>query len=82
MCFTRNQRRGELLEVVIEWLIVQEDPVVMIVPVEAVLNLPDGFGDFPDIGVAGQSDKRGIHAFSCRNRRTLGAVSDRIPFRR
>lgn len=52
-----GQRRGEFLEVVIKLLIVQEDPVVVVVAIEAVLDGSDGLGDLPNVGVAGEGDE-------------------------
>jgi len=45
----RDQRSGDLDELVIEWLVVQKDPIVIIIPVESVFNLSDGAGDLPNI---------------------------------
>lgn len=52
----------DLLEGAVEGLVVQEHPVVVVSAVEAVLDLADGLGDLPDVAVAGERDKGGIHA--------------------
>ena len=52
-----SQRGGELLKIVIELLIVQEDPIVVVVAIEAIFNGPNGLGDVPDIGVAGKGNE-------------------------
>lgn len=41
MRLARNEGGGNLSEFVIERLVVQKHPVVVVVPVEAVFNLPD-----------------------------------------
>lgn len=57
-----NKGGGDLLEGVVERLIVEEDPVVVVAAVEAVLDRADRLCNFPYIGVASQGDKGGIHA--------------------
>lgn len=57
-----NERCSDLLECSIKGLVVQEDPIVVVSSVEAVLNLADGAGNLPDIGISGQSDESGIHS--------------------
>lgn len=64
---SRDERRGHPLELVIEWLIVQENPVIMKFPVEAILNLPDRLHNLPKIRVAGQRHERRIHALARNN---------------
>ena len=61
-CLAGNKGGGDLLEGVIEGLIVEEDPVVVVAAVEAVLDRADRLCNFPNIGVASQGDKGGIHA--------------------
>lgn len=67
VCFSRNQRSSNLLECLVERLVVQENPVVVELPVEAVLDLADRAGDLPQIGVAGESDKGSVHALAWDN---------------
>ncbi len=50
----------ELDEVVVERLVVQKDPVVVVPVVEAVLHLADGFRNVPDVGIPRQRDKSRI----------------------
>ena len=57
VCGAGSQRGGELLKIVIELLIVQEHPVVVVIAIEAIFNGPNGLGDVPDIGVAGKGNK-------------------------
>lgn len=45
------------LELVVEWLIVQEHPGVVVIPVESVLDVPYRFNDFMKIRISGKSDK-------------------------
>lgn len=56
-----NERGGDLLEGLVEWLVVQEDPVVVEAAVEAILNLADRASDFPNIAIASEGNKGGIH---------------------
>jgi hypothetical protein len=58
----RDERAGNSLELVAEVVVVEEDPVVVELAVEAVLDMTDRLCNLPDIRVAGQSDKGGIHA--------------------
>ena len=37
----RYKRSGSLLEILVEFIIIEEDPIVMIVPVEPILDLSD-----------------------------------------
>lgn len=59
---SRDECRGDLLEGLIKRLVVQEYPVVVVVPVEAILHLSDGSGHVPHVVVAGQCHKGRIHA--------------------
>lgn len=59
-----SQRRGELLEVIIKLLIIQEDPIVVEVAIEAVLDGSNGLGDLPEVGVAGKGDKGRIDSLA------------------
>lgn len=74
-----NQRRGDLLELVVELLVVQEDPVVVVIPVETVLDLSNGLGDVPHIGVACQGDKCRIHAVRRRSASACGGMIGVLP---
>ena len=57
-----HKSRCNLLELVVELVVVEENPVVVELAVEAVFDLADGLGDFPDIGVAGEGDEGCVHA--------------------
>lgn len=59
-----HQGSRELLEIVVKILVIQKHPVVIEVAVETVLHRADRLGDLPDIGVAGESDKRRVHTFA------------------
>ncbi len=41
MCLARDQRCCYFLECVVKRLVVQEDPVIIVVSVESVFDLPD-----------------------------------------
>jgi hypothetical protein len=56
-----NQRSGDLLELVVKLVIVEEDPVVVELAVEAVLDVANRLGDLPDVGVASEGDKGRVH---------------------
>lgn len=66
----RSQSRSDLFELIVKGLIVQEDPVVVIGVVEAILDLTDGASNLPYIAVSGKGDKSGVHprAWSCRSK--------------
>lgn len=53
-----------LLESVVEGLVIQEHPVVVVSPVETVLNLTNGLGDLPDVRVACQGNEGCVNAGS------------------
>lgn len=48
---SRYQGRGNFLKGLIKWLIIQEDPIIAIVPIKSVLDLADSIGNFPYITV-------------------------------
>lgn len=58
---TRAERSGDLLELLIERLVVEENPVVVVSTVEAILNLADGLSNLPDVLVTSKSDKCSVH---------------------
>jgi len=60
----RDQHRGDFLKLVIEVIVVQEDPVVVVLAVEAILNIANRLGDVPEIRVARKSHEGGIHALA------------------
>ena len=62
---------GDLLEGVIERLIVEENPIVVVAAVEAVLDRADGLGNFPNIGVTSQGDKGRVHAGAALDARQI-----------
>ena len=61
-CLAGSKSGGDLLELVVERLVVEEDPVVAETVVEAVLDLANGTSNFPDVRVASESNKGGVHA--------------------
>lgn len=61
---SRNKRSGDLDELVVEIVVVQEDPVVVELAVEAVLDVANRLGNLPDVRVAGKGDEGCVHALS------------------
>lgn len=57
----RDEPRRDLLEVLVEGLVVEEDPVVVVTLVEAVLDLLDRRGDVPHVVVARQRHEGRVH---------------------
>lgn len=53
---------SDLLEVVVEFGVVEEDPVVVEVAVEAVFDLADAAGDVPGVSITSKGDKGGVDA--------------------
>lgn len=49
---TGHERSGEFLKVIVEVFIVQEDPIVVVIAIEAVLDRANGLGNFPEVRVA------------------------------
>lgn len=64
MSLTRYESARDLDECVIERFVVEENPVVVIVAVESVLNLTNGTCYLPNIGIAGQCDESCVHALT------------------
>lgn len=58
------QGSSNLFELSIEGFVVQEDPVVIEFSVETVLDLPDGFGNLPDVVIPRESDESRICTFA------------------
>lgn len=58
------QRAGDGLEGLVELGVVEEDPIVVVFPVEAVFHLPDATRDFPNVAVARKGYKSRIHALA------------------
>ena len=61
-CVARHERGGDLLEGVIEVGVIQEDPVVVVLAIESILNLADRTSNFPDIRISRQRHKCRVHA--------------------
>lgn len=68
----RGQSRGDLFELIIEGLIVEKDPVIVVGMVEAVLDLTNGAGNLPDVAVASEGDKGSIHTLTRSSRTDVG----------
>jgi hypothetical protein len=48
-----NETGGDLLELIIEGLVVEENPIVVVFAIEAVLDVANGLGEFPGVTVSG-----------------------------
>ena len=48
-CSPGNEGGGELYEILVEVLVVEKDPIVVIVPVESILNLTYRLDDIPEV---------------------------------
>jgi len=68
MSLAGDERGRDLLERLIERLVVEKNPVIIVIPVEPVFDLPDGPCNLPDVRVSGQSYKSGIDTFAGRRR--------------
>jgi hypothetical protein len=62
--FSRDQAGGDLLESIIKFVVVQENPVVVVAAVESVLNLTNGASNLPDVRVASKRDESRVHPLS------------------
>ncbi len=62
--FTGHEGSCHFLELVVEFLVIEEDPIVVELAIETILNMANGFGNLPDVGIAGEGDKSRIHALS------------------
>jgi len=60
----RGKSACDLFESVVELLVVQEYPIVVVLVVEAVLNLANRTRDFPHIGVARKGNECRIHTWT------------------
>lgn len=72
LCLAGYESGGDLYELVVEVVVIEEDPVVVELAVEAVLDMADGLGDLPDVRVAGEGHEGCVHARAIsRGRRQL-----------
>lgn len=71
-CITADKVFNNSFEMVIEWHIIQKDPVIVVLAIEPVLNLFDTVCNFPDIAIASQSDE------CCLCTRTLGNFRGKV----
>lgn len=69
MSFSRYEGSGDFLKFTIKWLVVEEYPIIMVIPVKSILNMADRFHDFPEVSVPRQSYKGSIYFPMCRDRR-------------
>lgn len=63
-CSSRHERGCNLFELVVEIIVVQENPVVVELAVEAVFNVANRLGNLPDILVTCEGDKGSVHALA------------------
>lgn len=70
--FPGYEGSGDLLEFTVKWFVVEEYPVIVVIPVESILNMADRFHDFPEISVPRQSYKGRIDFSICRHKRRNG----------
>lgn len=57
----RHQGARDFLEGLVEGLVVEKHPVIVIVAIKAVLDLPDRFGNLPHVSISGQRHKGRIN---------------------
>lgn len=67
--FPRYEGSSDLLKLTIKWLVVEEYPIIMVIPVKSILNMADRLHDFPEISVPGQGYKGSIYFPIYRQRR-------------
>lgn len=63
--FPGYQSCGQLLECLIERLVVEENPVIVVLSIEAILDMTNRFGNVPHIGIPSQRHERSIHFLGC-----------------
>lgn len=67
VCFPRDKGTCHCLECIIKGLVVQENPVVVVISVETILNLANRPGDLPNIRVPCKCYESGVDPLSwCR----------------
>lgn len=59
--FSRYEGSSDLLKFTIKWLVVEEYPIIMVIPVKPILNMADRLHDFPEISVPRQGYKGSIY---------------------
>lgn len=64
LCLSTDQSGGDFLKLCVKGLVIQEDPVIVKLAVETILDMSDGLGDVPDIRVPRQSDECSICTIS------------------
>lgn len=60
----RDEGGRHLLELLVKGLIVEEDPIIMVLAVEPILDLPNRAGDFPQVRVSRQRNKGSVHSLA------------------
>jgi len=69
LCLARHERRCDLFELIVEIIIIEEDPVVVELAVEAVFDLADRLGNIPYVRVASKRYEGSVHTVSISGRR-------------
>src|SRR5271154_2343723 len=64
-----DERSRDLFEVVVKWFVIQEHPIVVVIPVKSILNLTNRSRNLPNIRVPGKCYEGRIDSFSRRRRR-------------
>lgn len=69
---SRHKSAGEPFEFIVEFFVVQEDPVIVVISVEAILDFSNRFGDFIEIAISCQRHECRIDSIArrCQRRRT------------
>lgn len=57
----RHEGARNFFESRIEWLVIEENPIVIVAAVEAIFDLTDRTSNVPHIAVAGKRDEGGVH---------------------
>jgi len=73
LCFAGDKRSCDLFEGIVKLVVVEKDPVVIVLAIEAIFDLADGASDFPNIRIPGEGDKSGVHARAIADRRRQGS---------
>src|ERR1700722_13731868 len=66
---SRDEGSRDLFEVVVKWFVIQEHPIVVVIPVKSILNLTNRSRNLPNIRVPGKCYEGRIDSLSRRRRR-------------
>lgn len=59
-----DEAGGDRLEVLVEGLVIEEDPIIMVLVIESILDLADRARYLPQVRVSRQRNEGGVHSWA------------------